>query len=1304
MKLLSVFILLAFQITFAQTKNPIVPDPFCAPKEFFKYLEHGNVDRVNYVIDKCANIDLNEADESGNYLINSVIKNKWQDIFDKIKNRKDISFQSPKAPTKQTRIVRPLDLLIMYDRQEWFTEVLKIRGEIDINLPPYIINVTKNEKLPIAYLEAVLSHPKVEVNAKENDLNALEISIELGRFEHFERLMKDTQTDKSRIWEIACSAQQVPGARAIFLAMVKSGQYDVNRSCGKRHALAEALANSQSTEIAQAIISSQKLNLSSAGVTTSVVEAAFLRLYGNGGINENYFKFLQSIVNHPTFKWDDKNASKKNLWHILAQFAGFLEGRALPLFSKLTNTGINDLDYQNKSPLMIAAYSSREIKKDDTQSTHVFLKISRDPATQINLQANGYSAMLNAVSYFSSASSSWSTRHTIVSELWARGADINQIGDINVKGTYNRNPLHLSLDLLAQVGSDGPEYQIYQWLLTSKTIDLNFEASGVDSNTRPAIHRVFKLLYSNRPGIIKIVREFLNDPRFNKDQISKIQTVDGKYCTPLFLATSTRAIDIADLVLSKTPEKIQSVTCKFDGGYDGAFNPLEFAVKLGSADIVELYLTKSKIPVGRSFVMAIDKGNLPIAKLFLKTGYTKEVNYQNGQFLILAAENNDLDTVKALLKLQNIDPNAKLKSREESLLYWAAKNNQTELFDLLFAHPKTQVSSALVSLSGGIKPENLAFFERMFSKFQIITADDQEAAHMMAQHIAYGDGPVATFMSVVKKPKFDVNYLAKGNLNYNEFEQTLLAYLAKTDRVDILKEYIKTKNLDYSKGYPILFNLFLGSYDSNKEMFELYAKQPQMKAELPSSEGRSLIESIIALRDNYSNYRAEKLILLLSHSKFVISKTDQALVYDAAVKRPYSDINIDLLDAAFSHKSFQPVAQWSQFLIDLGRFTDKERAFVIKWAGQLDLNVSKDGRPFINNVINNDEKELFDFLLTQKSLKFENVLRYAGKPHKDYYFNQIIEKRIQDISQNELLVTLNEFVGSSESFDEGKLKVVIKLSQHIKSFNGLRKLQGDYRGAYEWIIKWAPETLALRVLKEDKSMEATKLGEALAAAVLREHIGFIDMILAKGVQIDAAIDYDSRFREWISALSLATSIKSLKVMDHLLKKGASVQGYANNSYSRLTSFGVAVKIGWIEGAEFLRSNGANVNFTGSGESSIAITVHRKDAEFLKYLLSVGADANSNGPLVSAIDQQNDVLVGLLMQYPSLDPNQRGYDETRERVSVPLVEAARWGRKDYVLELLKNPKTDKQATDSLGYRAIDWAATNGFSEIVEILKR
>ena len=83
---------------------------------------------------------------------------------------------------------------------------------------------------------------------------------------------------------------------------------------------------------------------------------------------------------------------------------------------------------------------------------------------------------------------------------------------------------------------------------------------------------------------------------------------------------------------------------------------------------------------------------------------------------------------------------------------------------------------------------------------------------------------------------------------------------------------------------------------------------------------------------------------------------------------------------------------------------------------------------------------------------------------------------------------------------------------------------------------------------------------------------------------------------------------------------------------------------------------------------------------------------------------NDAMLQVLGSAPKLNPNYRSYDpKDDKRVTTALIEAARYNRKDYVMSLLSIPGIYKNAKDSLAYRAIDRAATNGHFEMVELLK-
>lgn len=148
----------------------------------------------------------------------------------------------------------------------------------------------------------------------------------------------------------------------------------------------------------------------------------------------------------------------------------------------------------------------------------------------------------------------------------------------------------------------------------------------------------------------------------------------------------------------------------------------------------------------------------------------------------------------------------------------------------------------------------------------------------------------------------------------------------------------------------------------------------------------------------------------------------------------------------------------------------------------------------------------------------------------------------------------------------------------------------------------------------------------------------------------------------------AINIKSMDVVNFLLENQADVNLKNEDGYSPIliASFNKDKKL-----LELLISKGGNINIKENRDNKTALWItleNKRDYEFAKYLISIGADINS-------VDNYNRTL---------------------------LIDAVENKRLDLIKFLIENG-ADLNIKDKFGMTAYNWASSYGYSEICELLK-
>jgi ankyrin repeat protein len=385
-----------------------------------------------------------------------------------------------------------------------------------------------------------------------------------------------------------------------------------------------------------------------------------------------------------------------------------------------------------------------------------------------------------------------------------------------------------------------------------------------------------------------------------------------------------------------------------------------------------------------------------------------------------------------------------------------------------------------------------------------------------------------------------------------------------------------------------------------------------------------------------------------------------------------------------------------------------------KFEKELDFNVKRDnGETFISMAANEDADALFEYLITKPNINiagiFSEVWRRQMNGQNYQWLERLIATKGPEIPQAEILsrFALIDHADREAKLSPELLKTMKLAYPLVKTFDQLTNLVSDAYVAplYIYIKHYSQdpiiETIYNRILKEDTTLPKNSR-KIILYLFKASRYDVLDIYVSRGYDFTVAI-------EELRILVKVTELRNLEALQYLSSKGVSDKTDCKDTFWRCdkgnTAFGTALKMEWYEGADQLLTMQSDINKQDYARGHTLLTAVKENRlSTVEYLISRNIDINYPSVLTSAISQQADPIVWTLLRQQSVDPNKLGYDSTmNNRQTFPIIEAARFGRIDYVKLLLAFPKIEKSAKDSLGYRAIDWAATNGYEEIVQLLK-
>lgn len=1139
--------------------------------------------------------------------------------------------------------------LIVNGKFTWLKTLLeKDFIKIDIKERDAIASTFPRSKDFLAYL---IEKKLVDLNTDSMLIRAMKTR----QFELVSYLRTVPEVDKSNLVKHACSFETDKHI-ALFKELFKEEKVDPNLVCSDGNPLIWKLMRSDiELAIFEAVSKDPHLNLSQPGLSIRLVETYF-QTYN---MNQAY---LTLLLKHPSFNFSDQNKNKETLWHVFAMNTEKLKNLE-SLLVKLPTDTINQVSVTGKTALLNLIISHYPYD-------WFHAKVMAIPHLDINGIVLSGSPLLHAAS---------ANDLPMFKALLARKADTVNVGDMAT----------LRTGLLYQLANN-PEY--FDVFFSHPDLDIN---APIRRDSRYAWESFFSIVLQS-PARLTLLPRLLKDPRFDKKAIDAHPASCSAFVTWSMEPKGDRE------VLQMLAENSSNETLSRDCTQGHA---LTRAYLLGDLNLIDYLFNTRKLSLRiNSYTTIFSEAwkwkNWDIVNYFISKGYTEEINDQ--YFLEALVTNKKFDLLKKISTLPAFDPQLR------GILGKLARDNDRETFDLLLNHPKVKVQTYLVDIIHGSNPKKTTYFvDAALDKFQIFTAEDKTAAAIAIVELGNSKWPLSYFQRIAKLANFDVNHVF---VHYSNKTTTLYAELMREmfSSEEYLDHLLTFKTLNpnvVADLRPIDGALFGGGseegFAKRKKYFDIYFNHPKVRVVLPTFEGRSFIELAKSYRESSDSYNRpialQILSLFLASPKFRFTPEQMKQIYE--FKGLLSDYSSSLkyvfLNAFFSHPSAKPLSQWNDVLdlVKLFSYSEvaEESAFIIRYGNELDLNYK--GSKLLESAIDREARELFDYLIgNPKVVITNNALSSLFRSEKDHFFLKIVEKRGKLLTAEQVQIMLVQILRlRDQDLALEKLKVLYPL---LKTLDKLTERARDYGvGPLLYFLKARDldpvyKTLATRIIAEDSTVILNAYG-AVEYAVETHQFSHVDALIKKGFNIN---DYSVPEK----LLSAAVKNKSLDAINYIMKLKPTCLWTCTGA-----AFNQALSLNWFEGTDLLLSFGAKPHL-----ESILLVVEQKNTVALRYLLDRGYKVNGSGALVAAIMYQADEILEIFLNDPTIDPNDAGYDRmtTGNRRTYPIIEAARFGRIDYVRALLKFPNINKKITDALGYRAIDWAATNNYQDIVQLLKQ
>lgn len=1312
-----VFLLIFSYSNKGRTEVSNNPKPFCAPNEFQSYVSSKNHDRIKFIIENCKHINLNEVGSGGMSLALLLGETLWEDIFNLLMLNSDFNFNPA------------IKNLIKAKKYSWINKILtRITYVLDADDQNNLIKDYPNSKDMITSL---YQNKNLDPNIKDKESrNFLTRSLESLKVELITNVRQWPSVDKSEFFARLCKLfydkERGKQFSKYFEENFGNEDYDLATLGGNNcNYISFVGYGFYSLEFIKKTFNNPNLDISSDylsyTLTNMILETKNLLL-------------SDIILSHPKFNFEFKffyDGITNTFWNLMPR--RYLE-TANEIYkkysSKIGKKYLNYIDKDTDTPLSMIIYrSSREPKNEFINK---FFEIE---GLDLELPSRGRVPIIQVLEKSFRSSNGEKSNLDAFFKLIDNGANPFNVGDKDyamssiVSGmTYNPNVFKIYID----------------WPELNKADYLSMLFRNFFSNAYSCCYNgenflnSLKVILNKSNFDFKVINEFRpKDISFGGDTYDLKYSVVSMIYREFFNSPNISELFMEILYKIINNSNTASLFYNFSDNYNHSSNSfIGLVILRQDIKILDYLFTKNMINItdleeSADYAIAVAT---KYDKRFNSFEYLVEKNAVSSipeEFMRILIRNKKYDCLKKLLS------SPKFKLTYPVLYLLDDSKEESELFELIISKQKVSFRDELFKMVT-IEKSSMIRLDRIITNVSIAnTKEDKEFYFQRMNQMIENRTDIKIIDKLLKKTNFECNQILGGqrtssilsnaistlNLEYIKYFYSIKSCVSDL-KVDITPiEALFSALIKQSHGYD-QNNPFNYKYKDRREVYNYVMNLPSIKPILPTINGEDIFVAFSKMKEAPEDI----LTFMLESKKFKFTTERMQKIYEflytVCGSYKYTIEGTELfLNAFFNYPYSKPFNRWNNIIIPLyfSKSTDLLNNFIFKYGHELNLNIILEKDISLVKYSIDENPLLLEYLIKNPNVKISpwdiNKILVSANPQNLSTFYNV---RIKSIPQEDLLYTLRYLITYEMDSSTIRLKEILP---YVKNLNSISKLKDEKDIFHELSVMRTVvknlqkdeiyQTLFNRLLSEDKSLK-DEAKKSLYNVFKYGKWEVLDQMVQNGYDVRSPIIYIDGYSyppQLIGAL-----LKSIPILEYLEKKykiGYDLECLSDDcalliDAVRMNAYGIALTNQWMEGVEYYISKKVDPNklFQTSkynSYSSLNYALVNNKIELLKYLLSVGANFNEEGLLVTTILKKNDQALELLFDLPNLNPNITGTESNTKRTTYPIIEAARLGRVDYVKKLLSHSKIRKNATDSSGYRAIDWAATNGFEEIVMLLK-